>query len=192
MIKHWMFAGLLLAGISSGRGAAQPIFLGPGPGPSLGEERPRTLIYMTADQMASKLRSLTGFYQPRFADFARIIGTFDPLIGARTNDRPTVVTVLLMEDLVSEIAVSVVAREIFLEPEDRLVFQGIDLSREPSEEELRRLSQDLCEEWLAQSCPVAMEDSLLEEFQAQAETDLLRAWQGYLSVFLQNGSLYYL
>ncbi len=155
-------------------------------------ERPRTLVFMTSEQMASKVQALTGFYQPGFEDFARILGTFDSKIGTRTNDHPTVLTVLILEGLMQEVASSVVAREIFLDDADRLVFPGVDLSQAVSEERLRGFTQGLCDAWFHLPCPVAFEDAMLSAYVSTEGADVSQRWESYLNLFLQNGALYYL
>lgn len=154
--------------------------------------RPRSLSYMTAEQMAERVQNLSGFYQSGFATYARIIGTFDPVIGARTNDRPTALSVLIINDLLKEVAENVVAREIFLDEADRVVFIGIDLAKQPDRVVLTALMERLCAEWLDQECPAAFNALLLEDFAAHSSENLTLAWQDFISLFLQNGTLYYL
>lgn len=193
-MKHFKSViGFLLGSMGWwGQLQAAPVFLGPIARNSLDVQRPRSLIYMTAEQMAVKVRSLTGFYQPGFEDFSRIIGTFDPKVGNRTNDRPTALTVLILEGLLSEVASNVVAREIFLDENDRMVFKDIELDRMPEAEELKDLTRRLCLQSLFKSCPAGMEEDLAAEFMAIAHLDLTKAWTAYLGLFLQNGALYYL
>ncbi|MCX6129811.1 MAG: hypothetical protein NTX25_12225 [Proteobacteria bacterium] len=171
---------------------AVPVFLGVPESSQRLELKPLSFAYMTAEQMAAKVRSLTGFYQPGFEDFARIIGTYDPKTGMRTNDRPSALSVLILESLMTEVAESVVAREIFLEKEDRLVFGDTDLSLIMAEEPLRILTQRICINWFSQACPMEMETLLVRSYSSYASTDGIGAWEHYLSIFLQNGLLFYL
>ena len=150
---------------------------------------PRSLSYMTAEQMAAKVQTLTGFYQSGFEDFKRIIGTYDPVTGSRTNDKPTVLGVLILDRLFSEVANNVVAREIFLDKSDRIVFRDIDLSQPPNAESLGPLTRQLCLDWFAMSCPPELASIL---YGADLQAGKTLSWEIYLSTFLQNGSLYYL
>ncbi len=156
------------------------------------EPAPRSLSFMTADQMATKVQAITGFYQSSFDDFARILGTWDPVTGSRTNDKPTALSILILESLLSEVADSVIAREIFLDPSDRIVFPNTDLTQAPSEAELKALLEDHCESWFGFSCGTAYQDLLIKEIKDMPADNPHAKWVYYLHLMLQNGALYYL
>lgn len=189
-IKFLLFLSTIFLAIKSLEAA--PVFLGVSESTQRLALKPLSFSYMTAEQMAAKVRSLTGFYQPGFEDFSRIIGTYDPKTGMRTNDRPSALSVLILESLLTEVAESVVAREIFLEKEDRLVFGDTDLSLIMGEGPLRILTQRICINWFAQACPMEMETLLVRSYSNYVSTDGINAWEHYLSIFLQNGLLFYL
>jgi hypothetical protein len=153
---------------------------------------PRSLSFMTADQMATKVQAITGFYQSSFDDFARIIGTWDPLTGSRTNDKPTGLSILILEGLLGEVAESVIAREIFLDASDRIVFPNTDLTRAPSEAELQALLEEHCLLWFGFSCGTAYQDLLIAEIKEIPAENPHAKWVQYLHLMLQNGALYYL
>jgi hypothetical protein len=175
--------------------AAKPIFVGTKPQNSICYDKAKalSLSYMTADQMAEKIRSLTGFYQPGFDEFGDIIGRLDPRTGIRSNDRPTVMSVLVLEQLAHEVAQSVLAREEFLDAEDRVVFRHLDLDQSPDDTSLSQFTRELCSSWLAQRCPSDIASELIADFRA-AESRAggsQQAWTQLVGSLLQNGTIYY-
>lgn len=151
--------------------------------------------YMTADLMAEKVRLLTGFWQPGFMDFGLIIGILNPVTGKRTNDRPTVMSVMVMETLATEVADSVYARESFLDDEDRIVLKGMDLLASPSDSEISGFLGGVCISWFNQECPAGFVVKNIEKFRSDEATSngggIRRAWVLLMSALLQNGVLYY-
>lgn len=174
---------------------ARPIFVGTSKVAMMSHARApsSSLSYMTADQMAERVTALTGFYQPGFAEFGSIIGKLDPRTGVRTNDRPTVMSVMLIEQLVQDVAETVLAREQFLDDDDRIVFIGLDLRYAPNDATLRQFVADTCSSWLIQVCPADLEQALIDDFRhAEANTeDIGDAWTALISSLLQNGTIYF-
>jgi hypothetical protein len=175
----------------------RPIFIGSNR-PQLAQSMRRSestafaLSYMTSDQMAEKIRYLTGFYHPGYEEFGSIIGKLDPNTGVRTNDRPTVLSVLIVERLVSEVAASVIEREAFLDNEDRIVFPGIDLEHSPTPEVLARFIGETCPNWVARTCPDTVQESLITDFrQVETSAGVSAAWGGVIANLMENGALYY-
>ncbi len=190
-----LFSALLLGLITESLAFSRPIYLGPGEKEYVARDSVpiSTLSYMRADQMAQKVRSLTGFYETGFDEFAFILGTIDPKTGTLTNDRPTVVSVIVLEKLTAEVANAVLEREIFLDDADRVVFTGFDLSVSPDEKALQAELDRLCLAFFAQTCAPVSSLAWREDFRATEKSSggSMKAWTQLLGKLLQDGTLYY-
>ncbi len=185
--RFWIVLILLMAVPA----VAKPVFVGAGPKSCEKEPKLVSLSYLTAEEMAEKIRAMTGFYQAGFEEFGSIIGQWDPVTGTRTNDQPTIMSVMVVGQLVSDVAQSVYDREIFLDEADRVVFVGLDLGMTPDDDTLAFFSQNLCREWLGISCQAEMERMLIEDFRAAEAQSLESAWVGLIGEFLQTGTIYF-
>ncbi len=150
------------------------------------------LSYMTASQMQAKVEQMSGFRHPGFADFAAIFGEFDARTGLRTNDRPTVMSVMVMEQLAGDVGDAVYERESFLDDADRIMFRGISLDTSPTESELPVVAGFLCAAALGKTCPAELTNVLITEFRSrESALGLPEAWAGLVAAILQNGLNYY-
>lgn len=176
-----------------------PVFVGLAPGdPPLNQSRLPTgdlemaFMYMTAAEMKSKVRSLTGYLHPAFDTYADVLGRYDPRTGQRTNDRPTLVTVFFMQKIADAVAEAVVAREIFLDDQERIVFQGVDLTASPTDDELTRLVERLYARWLNAPVGAAALSPLIAGFRADEQAGGVEAaYRGLTALMIRHGGLYY-
>ncbi len=190
--------GLLWSQLALGR--SEPIFVGTTPLKPAAEFRrfslrtraPSNLTYMTAEQMAGKLRAITGYWHPGFIESNKIIGTNDPATGYRTNDRPTIFSVSLIEELLRDVAERVVLREKFIDPEMRVVFGTMNLSSAPSDEALDKLIESLCLNSFLLECPADVASDIKGFFRSQqALGDLDQAYANLLVNIFQIGAIFY-
>lgn len=140
--------------------------------------------FMTADEMRQRVAELTGYNHQGFYAFADALGRFDPISGARTNDRPTLITVLILRRISSEIADAVVDRERFLDDGERLVFRGIDLDQAPDEAQTDALAAELFKSWLGYEL-LPHEAVLFREARQNG------GYKAILELMLQNAALFY-
>lgn len=140
--------------------------------------------FMTAPEMKARVQELTGYEHSGFDTFADALGRLDPITGARTNDRPTLVTMLILRSIGAEVAAAVLAREAFLDDGERLVFSGVDLTATPTDDELAALVLRLFGEWFGFEAQV-------DEIAALRVAYRVGGYAGFLGLLLQNAALYY-
>ena len=178
----------------------RPIFVGAAPvARSLDLNRHHGLLgFMTAAEMKDRLASITGYEHPAFDLFADVIGRYDPTSGARTNDRPTLVTILFLKRIASEIAAAVLAREAFLDDAERIDFRGVDFAAAVDDASLDLIDRSFFSAWLGYEAGTEELASLRAAFHAAyavtAGDDTEKNVAGYtalLALALQNGGLYY-
>jgi hypothetical protein len=154
--------------------------------------RSLSLTYMTADEMQSKVVSLTGFLHPAFDAYADVLGRYDSRTGLRTNDRPSLISVFFMQNITMAIADSVVEREIFLDDSERIVFSGADLLTSPDDSKLTTAIDGLFVRWLGSSAsPEALVQLQIGFRRTEAANNVPAAYKWLLSMLLRHGGLYY-
>lgn len=170
----------------------KPFFSGKTLVPPRGDEE-LIFVYMTAEQMQAKIAGLTGYTHPAFIQYAAVLGHFDAKTGVRTADRPTLLSVLLLQRIGKDLAEVVIERETFLSPQERCVFNDVDLTVAPAEPALRSFLSSLYLVWLGQTVAETALKGLVERFFAvlQQEQKPTLAYQNTLAVLLQHGGLYY-
>ncbi len=148
--------------------------------------------YMTASEMQSKIASLTGFVHTSFDTFADAIGRFDPKTGLRTNDHPSLVSILFMQKISASIAEAVVEREIFLDDDERIVFSKVDLIASPNDFVIKDFVQTMLIRWLGEESSAASVGRLINGYRvvekSKTPTD---AYKWLLSMLIRHGGLYY-
>ena len=152
-----------------------------------------SLRFMTADQMAAVLVDATGYYHPGFEEFASILGRYDARTGNRTNDRPTIMSVLVMNRIASDIAKKVVLREKFLDESDRVVFLGVEFGQTPSFEFVWEMVLRWRSRWGLVHWDLQSKEKFAELYRevSSSETDPDKLWEKLLTILLQDGALYF-
>ena len=205
MNKFGIIAGLVigLCTVASGALAAsapsleslRPRFVGllPGETPvNQSTEFELSFAYMTASEMQSKVRSLTGYLHPAFDIYADVLGRFDPRTGLRTNDRPSLVTIFFMQKIADTLATAVIEREIFLDDAERIVYQGVDLAVSPSEGGLASLIESLYGRWIGQACgPLALAEIEAGFRREEGTGGPVGAYRWLTGMMIRHGGLYY-
>lgn len=149
--------------------------------------------YMTASEMQSKVRSLTGYIHPAFIVYADVLGRYDSTTGLRTNDRPSLITVFFIQKIADSVATAVLQRELFLDDDERIVFKGVDLSVTPSNQDLENVIVGLNERWLGQTPGTVTMTQLEAGFRQveQAAGDSVAAYTWLTGMMIRHGGLYY-
>lgn len=172
----------------------KPVFVGAAPRRSP-DHAELIFSYMTAEQMQAKVTSLTGYEHPAFEEFAAILGHVDPTTSMRTSDRPTLLSVLVLQHISADLADAIIAREAFIDPQERIVFVEIDLSSILIGLQLEEFLRRLFMSWLGQALEgKALQDFLEVHAAAVKQTGGLVPTAGYravLALLLQHGGLYY-
>jgi len=148
--------------------------------------------YMTAEQMQARITALTGYEHPDFITFGDILGRNDPASGTRTNTEPSVLSILMLLKIATDIATMVVEREIFLGDQGRMVFAGIDLERAPEGEALSNFLSELYQRWLNTPLSRLSLRLYLDRFNSTLATSgPTAAYQSVLALLLEHGGLFY-
>jgi hypothetical protein len=148
--------------------------------------------YMTAAEMQETIAGLTGFSHPAFERYADVIGRYDPVTGRRTADRPSLVSVLFMQQIALSIADFVVEREMFLDDDERLVFSRIDLAASPDDAALQTFVDALHTRWLGQPPGAPTMAVMTRNFRAvETAQGVPAAYGRVLALLLQHGGLYF-
>lgn len=152
----------------------------------------KSYTYMTASEMQSRVLSLTGFYHPAFEVYADVLGRFDPNTGLRTTDRPSLLSVLFMQQISSSVGQRVIEREIFLDDAERIVFSGIDLTTSPDDVNLNECINGLIFNWLGVTASETALSALRQGFRAaEAQGSPGAGYEWLLAMLLNHGGLYY-
>jgi hypothetical protein len=176
--------------------SARPVFVGRGqvairPQASLRSPM-HTYTYMTAFEMQSTVVSLTGFLHPAFEAYADVLGRFDPVTGLRTNDRPSLISVFFMQKIAGALASAVIERELFLDDEERIVFQCVDLEAEPDDAALASLVDAMHTRWLGSPADAETVSELIAGFRgASAARGPTAGYEWLVSMLVRHGGLYY-
>ena len=197
-------AAALMLGWGAVAGAAQarpayglnPRFVGAASHGAVPLEMSRELeaatTYMTAAEMQATIAGLTGFSHPAFDRYADVLGKFDPATGRRTSDRPSLVSVLFMQQIALSIADSVVEREMFLDDDERLVFSHVDLATTPDDATLQTFVDALHTRWLGLPAGAPTMAIMTRNFRAVEQAKGVPAAYGrVLALLLQHGGLYF-
>jgi len=148
--------------------------------------------YMTADEMRSKVASLTGFDHAAFELYADVLGRYDPVTGLRTNDRPTLISVLFIQKVAGQVADAVLERELFLDDEERIVFRGIDLAASPDDDAMVAFLASLHGAWLGLPLSSTTANALAAAFrESEGASGTAAAYRGVVASLLEHGGLYY-
>ncbi len=150
-----------------------------------------TLRLLTAMEMQALVLQLTGFYHPGFAAYERLIGVIDTQTGQRVPQALSASGALALRNLAASLGQRIVARELFLDDSERVVFRGIDLSSPFDEsfwqQQLRRLSTDWFEFDLSE---VASDKIVTRALEVRNRTDGRTALADFLATLLQHVGLY--
>lgn len=169
-----------------------PTFVGGAPRLSSPRIETVAFTYMTADEMRSKVASLTGFDHAAFELYADVLGRYDPVTGLRTNDRPTLISVLFIQKVAGQVADAVLERELFLDDEERIVFRGIDLAASPEDDALSTFLASLHGAWLGLPPSGTTLNALSAAFrEAEGAQGPAAAYRGVVASLLEHGGLYY-
>ncbi len=150
-----------------------------------------SLRLLTAREMQALVVQLTGFYHPGFAAYERLIGVTDTQTGQRVPQGLSASGALALRNLASSLGQKIVARELFLEESERVVFRSIDLTLPFDESfwrhQLRRISNDWFEFDLSETASNRIVNRALE---VQNRTDGRTALADFIATLLQHVGLY--
>lgn len=148
--------------------------------------------YMTAEEIQTTVAALTGYLHPAFIQFSDVLGRFDPLTGRRTTDQPSLISVLFMKMIATQIAAYVVERELFLDDAERIVFNSLNLDSSPPDSDLDGFIQSLHARWLVEAPGPRTIQILHDEFRKEeGEKGPAAGYAAVVAVLLQHGALYY-
>ena len=151
-----------------------------------------SLSYMTAGEMQQKVVSITGFFHRDFDTFADVLGRWDPRSGTRTADRPSLVSFLFIKKISRGVAESVLEREVFLDPGERIVFKNADLERSPTDTELDGAISEMYQNWLRLPIDSDILLVLSQDFRScEYKSGYIEAYISLVEALLQHGANYY-
>jgi hypothetical protein len=151
-----------------------------------------SLSYMTAGEMQQKIVAITGFLHRDFDTYADVLGRWDPRSGTRTADRPSLVSFLFIKKISRSVADAVIEREVFLDPDERVVFRNTDFSRSPTDSEIESAISVIYQNWLQLPIDADILDSLSQDFRSKEhQAGFIEAYTTLIEVLLQHGAIYY-